>query len=804
MRENRLLIMGLLLLSGLFSVGQTSPTAGCAAPSSSTFLEINNVRALIHNGGDMWWDLIGNPKYEVPKNSGKHSLFAGSIWIGGMDGSGNLHLAAQRYRMNGTDFYPGPLNSLGETDVSTCAQYDRHYITYRNEVEIFNNWFNSDPITQSTEYPDYEIPLSILEWPAHGDVALGNDYYLAPFFDANDDGNYDPNDGDYPFYDINEEVPCGFSPEYRLPRLFGDQNLWWVFNDNGNPHTETEGEAMKIEVRAQAFAFSTNNDVNNATFYSNIIINKSTNTYENTYIGVWSDADLGYAYDDYVGCNLQRGLGYLFNGLEVDEGVIYAYGETPPAVGIDFYEGPYMDEDGIDNPMGCNNSITGMNFGDGIADNERLGLSSFIYFNNTGSSNPGTSDPSTAQEHYYYLQGLWRDGTSILYGGTGHYSDTTIATPIPTNFMFPGTSDPCGWATGGTIMPEWSEISCENTPYDRRFIQSTGPFTLEPGEVTDLSYSVVWARAFYGDNLASTGLLFHASDVAQAYFDNCFRLIEGPDAPELEIISTDDAFVFMVFNLPASNNYLEMYNKHDYTIITPPVYLPVWDSLFIFQGYQVFQVINENVEVSDLNDESKARLVFQCDVDDDVTNLINYEWNIGLGAFIPKLMVEAENDGIQHSFLVNNDMFSGEPIDTAINYYYMAIAYASNDYLTYNQADPTTYLGQKLPYKPSRRSVGLEKVKVFLTNISNTGIDTETNLPSIKLFPSPFNNNVEIITSSNKRQLLQVIDNSGRIILTKTISKPEETINTSRFKPGVYYFRFMNEKGITSIKALKN
>ena len=56
-----------------------SITAGCVPGSSSTSLELNNIRALIHTGGDMWWDLQGNPRYEVPKGSGKHSLFAGAI-----------------------------------------------------------------------------------------------------------------------------------------------------------------------------------------------------------------------------------------------------------------------------------------------------------------------------------------------------------------------------------------------------------------------------------------------------------------------------------------------------------------------------------------------------------------------------------------------------------------------------------------------------------------------------------------------------------------------------------------------------
>ena len=72
----------------------------CNPPTAQTDLDINNVRARILNGGDMWWDLVINPHYEVPKGSGKHSMFSGSIWIGGLDAGNQLKLAAQKYRQN--------------------------------------------------------------------------------------------------------------------------------------------------------------------------------------------------------------------------------------------------------------------------------------------------------------------------------------------------------------------------------------------------------------------------------------------------------------------------------------------------------------------------------------------------------------------------------------------------------------------------------------------------------------------------------------------------------------------------------
>ena len=62
------------------------------------------------------------------------------------------------------------------------------------------------------------------------------DFYLAPFYDYNDDGVYNPNDGDYPKYDLDSEFDCS-DPTNRAARaIFGDINYWWVFNDKGNIH----------------------------------------------------------------------------------------------------------------------------------------------------------------------------------------------------------------------------------------------------------------------------------------------------------------------------------------------------------------------------------------------------------------------------------------------------------------------------------------------------------------------------------------------------------------------------------------
>ncbi len=715
--------------------------AGCEPARTSTDLFVNNVRAKIHTGGDMWWDLQGKPKYEVPAESGKNALFAGSIWVGGKDANGQLKLAAVRFRQVGIDYWPGPLITSGAEIASVtqdiCREYDEHFYITKEQVDEFRSYIecqNNPECNTAEEFPGYSIPEIILNWPAHG-PAGGYDYYLAPFWDVNGDGYYNPYDGDFPYYEYPEhgitDDPDCLRPRSRKPKLFGDETMWWVYNDKGNIHTETGGEAIGMEFRAQAFAFATNNELNDMTFYNYNIINRSTYTLYETFFGVWTDADLGGAMDDYTGCDVQRGLGYMYNGDEYDDDYDgnSGYGSQPPAIGIDFFEGPYQDPDGLDNStsydtvngvkvLNCdkgdilNGNINGLNYGDGTIDNERWGMRRFLYFNNSTGGNPATTDPKEAIEYYNYLTGFWKDNTPLSYGGTGHYSGG--ASDVETDFMFPGnpTTDPCGWGQGGIPQDDWSEEvpngpgSTANPADDRRFVQSAGPFTLTPGAVNDITVGAVYARASSGGAWASVEAVRKADDKAQILFENCFRVLNGPDAPELEIVELDKKLIFQIYNKPSSNNYLEQYVEKDASIICFEELDPC-DEYYRFQGYQVFQLIDADASITDREDKDKVKQVFQCDVKDGIDQLVNYEFSEELGANEPTEEVYGNDNGIVHSFVINEDLFA-EGDKRLINhrkYYFTAIAYGYNATMPYNQQVQETFNGMKKPYLAGRNNI---------------------------------------------------------------------------------------------------
>jgi hypothetical protein len=690
-----------------------SRAANCAPPTATTFLQTNNVKAMVHTAGNLWQVPGQNySQYEVPKNSGIMALFTAALWLGGTDINGQLKLAALRYR-NGQDYWTGPISQgAAITDYATCQKYDKHFTTTQDMVREFDAWYESGLYdlengtnTQSENFPNYTIPKIIKEWPAHGDVSLGQDYYLAPFYDRDNDGNYNWENGDFPWYDIKKDKVCSVD---RKVSLYGDENFWWIMNDKGNIHTETGADPIGMEIRAQAFAFATNDEINNMTFYNYELINRGTQTLYNTYFGFFADAALGDPFDDYVGCDVNRGLAYVYNGdsYDGDNSGFKGYGVNPPSVGVDFFEGPYQDNDNIDNAfgIGLNEALNGIGYGDGIIDNERFGMRRFLYYVNAGGGgNPNQTDPITGSDFYNYLRGFWKDGTPFYYGGSGYIADQEADPTVPCDFMFPGDTDPLGWGTSGNPQIPWTEETAGNQPYDRRFVQSAGPFVLKPGAINNITVGVVWARANSGGPFASVEVLRRADDKAQALFENCFKVLDGPYAPDLKIQELENELILTLSNPINSNNAKEDYKEFDPFISAAD---STADKFYHFQGYMIYQVTSSSVSASQIEDVSKARLVAQCDIKDNVSTLINFEYDEELEVAIPVKKVQGANTGIKHSFSVNEDLFA-QGNRTLVNfkrYYYLAVSYAYNNYKNYDPSDPQQLDGQKKPFLASRKA----------------------------------------------------------------------------------------------------
>ncbi|MCX7606588.1 MAG: hypothetical protein N2170_04900 [Bacteroidia bacterium] len=610
----------------------------CTAPTSSVQLDINNVRCLIHNGGDMWWDLSANPRYEIPKVPpgvpAIHSMFAHAIWVGGLDAAGRLRLAGQTYRQSGVDYFAGPLTLQATTDAATCQQWDRHFVITRQEINAFRAAYLADPNNLNLgSYPN------VVAWPAINPTP-GFERTLAPFVDVNGDGDYNPSSGDY-------------------PDVLGDMAIWWVYNDKGNVHTETGAASIGLEVQAMAFAFATTNRINDMTFYKYRVINRGTLALNQTYFGVWVDADLGNYSDDYVGCDTARGLGYCYNGDPYDDPPS-GYGANPPAIGTDFFQGP-LDENG-----------------------NRLKMTNFVYYENDFSVR---GNPTNAIQFYNYMRSIWKDGSPMVNNGTNGYGTGT-----PTNYIYPGY--PCGAAARSACPfnppgPGWDECSVPNPPFDRRYLQSAGPFILQPGAVNDIVIGVPWARdatGAYGPGgdgrIGSVCLLYQVDDIAQALFDNNFQLVEGPDAPDVDIVELDrELIIKWSYRNPLSNNYRENYRQADPVLLASGAS----DPYYRFEGFMVYQLRDARVSVTDLQDPTKAALIAQCDIRNGITSIVNREEQTFPGQSTPlivdKVMVNGEDKGLFYSLQILEDKFAEGTDPRLVNYrryYFMVVAYAYN------------------------------------------------------------------------------------------------------------------------------
>ena len=357
----------LVILSGIqlqtFAQGAGPGTAG-------SYLDINNVKFFILNGGDWGWNLVSNTLNEMPKGSKTSTIFAGGLWIGGYD-HGNLHIAAMTYRQNGEDFFPGPLDiRTAGTDSSVSQNYNKIWGVHKNDIDSFRN---------GTKRASYGIK----SWPGEPLPNTGGWTFastLAPFVDVDSDG----------YYTLDTLHPK--SSDY--PKIKGDQAIWWVMNDNGNYHGETHGLPLGFEIRSMVYGYNCTADtaLNNTVFFEYQIINRSFNTYDSLYIGNFTDFDIGDGFDDYNGTDTSLSAFYGYNGEPHDS----LYKNNPPAQAVVFLDAP---------------------------------LNNTMYYNNDFTS---TGNPGKAIDYYHLLQSVWLDSTHLVNDGkTGHGSGTSCNYVFP-------------------------------------------------------------------------------------------------------------------------------------------------------------------------------------------------------------------------------------------------------------------------------------------------------------------------------------------------------------------------------------
>lgn len=430
-------------------------------------LDVNNVSARFNCRGNHFWDMSGERMFYYPKGTLTTASFVQAIWVGGLEINGNdtiVHSSGEKNSSINVHFNIGPIST--EYTVENMQRWFRTWKLDKEDVEYHrSHWW----------LPGYEMHESIATWPGNGNPELGQADLLAPFEDLNQNGRYEPQLGEF-------------------PKIRGDQSIFFIFNDENDKRSEEVKNYLGFEFQGMAYGYkdSSNDALMNTVFLHYDIINRSEIDYYDAYIGNFNDADIGYAFDDFIGSNVEGAYFYFFNGNNIDGyGQPYAYGENSPVFASKFLRGPLIDSDGIDNPDNqCDESVNGLFFGDGVVDNERYGMTSFMIMEG---NNTALGIPETNLEFYNFLRARWRNNTHLEYGASG-YSGYGTPSGVEAKFMFPDPdSDSCRWNTNGVDLGIWTEISENNPAYNRRGISAAGPFTFPAGSTQSIDLAFIVA-----------------------------------------------------------------------------------------------------------------------------------------------------------------------------------------------------------------------------------------------------------------------------------------------------------------------
>lgn len=389
------------------------------------------------------------------------------------------------------------------------------------------------------------------------------------------------------------------------PKIIGDQTLWCVYNDaDPSVHVNSAGssEGLGIEVQQTTFAFNRTGALGQCLFIDFRFINKSGETIEEMYTSVWADPDLGDAGDDFVGCDTSLSLGYCYNATNNDAN----YGSTPPATGYDFFQGPVVEGEETDSVFFLDKWVHGI---------KALPMTSFAkYINGT--------DPDNKNETYWYMQGLDAKNSGEPMKDNNE---------VETKYMLAG--DPVK-GTG------WND----DNPSDRRYMQSTGPFTMEPNDTQQVVVAVLAGQG--SDRLTSITALKFNDLFAQSAFDAQFDLPNPPSRPLVTATPGDGSIVL---------------HWDDASELEPGDYE--------FQGYNIYQ--GESIA-------GPWKRVTTFDIDDGTGIIFDLEFVVDDGAVINHPVQFGSDSGIRRFIELTQDAWKGGPLHNAMDYYWAVTAYSYN------------------------------------------------------------------------------------------------------------------------------
>jgi hypothetical protein len=572
-----------------------------------TKMNINQISTWVKNDGESDISQLGNSGFEYPKNSGKTAVFqSGFLWGGKVDGQ--IRVGGSVYRQG---LVPGKLLNSGVPWEQLQAEDPG-----ASNVRIYRvrpDWsdgsvlaeINDGEGSESEIRAQYETDWN--EWPA----ADG-----APFEDLDSNGVYDP--------------------AIDVPGVPGaSQTIWFVANDADEEQTEFMYGSlpMGIEMQATLWAYNQAGALGSMLFRRYKIINKSSKSFEDMYVSMWNDPDLGDASDDFVGCDTTLSMTFVYNANPVDA----TYGSQPAAAGFDFFQGPIVEGAPEDTAIFNNQYVIGK---------KNLPMTAHYFFIN---SDPIYTDPT---------QGVYTTGTIQWYNLLqGRVGSTGEIFPVPAaagggNTVFALAGDPVtqtGWVDG-----------LQHPAGDRRAGMASGPFTMAPGDTQEVVVAEI--AAIGTSNINSVSKLKDFDRVAQEAYDKFFVLASAPRTPRVDVVEMDEKVLLNWGNDQARVKQTESHNTENYK----------------FEGYNVYQLKTASSSKDGVRGQDWVRIATY-DVVNGVKVIIDKIVDPQSGQEVTESQQFGNDTGLERSILIDRNYLTNQPLNNGSRYYFAVTSYAYND-----------------------------------------------------------------------------------------------------------------------------
>ena len=511
--------------------GKIPPNIQSLAPVNNIFMQANNLNTCIRSDGIFNYDKVTYTSsiagliWPVTVPTRLACDYATGIWIGAKVG-GDLRTAVSLYN---SIFTPGNIPVVGAVPpASVCG--DPKFKAYHVSLSDPNliNGGSVNKIAGGHTYVVTYDPWST--WP----VDLG-----APYVEVNGIPGYQPGPGgDRPGIGNSDATPddivfCSFMDYSNCT------------NNIHNHEISLPGGTLPLGVEIHQVAFAFNSPGLQDMYFNKFwIINKSANRWDSTYSCIVNDVDLGNAADDAAGCDSAVSLGFIYNATNFD----LEYGAAPPATGSKYLQGPLI-------YTGNLADIVYLPY-DTLIGYQEMGMTGFNVFDNVNDACLG--DPDNAIAGYNFMKG---------FNGCGVPAKNWVKGNYETHYIY-NTDSTAGYCSGNRLG--WFD----SVGSDRRFIQASGPFTMNSTDTQVVVIGIFVDRG--GSNVSSVCKLIQNSTVVQSIYNRNFHAIPLPVPPKVQSVADGNGNITLYWG-----DTSEFYHTYDFIDST---------GFWTFQGYEVYQI----------------------------------------------------------------------------------------------------------------------------------------------------------------------------------------------------------------------